>query len=68
MEGKARDIWPELVPAEQLVFLNDLIERVSLRLPGINLVDRIEVTFGNPDFIDGLSAIWREIRDISSSM
>jgi hypothetical protein len=40
--GCARDVWSEIVSEEYRGQVGELIERVSLRLPKINLIDRIE--------------------------
>lgn len=40
--GKAETIWPEIVSEEYRPHLPQLLERIGLRLPKINLIDRIE--------------------------
>lgn len=67
--GRAQHTWPQIVSEEYLPHLGQLLERIELRLPKINLIDRIERGIrwnGRVYFEETSPHLFHKLRDLGS--
>ena len=65
---RAAQLWPELVPAEQIESISHLIERISLRLPHRHEIDVIERAIrwnARPVFEEDAPKLFQKLKDLS---